>query len=103
MTRNLACVVSTVNNAGVAVFSPAECVQDDIINSIFNTNVFGLMHVTNEVIPYMKSRESGHIVNISAVYGLVGLPFGEYYCSSKFAVEGYAESLAPVLQKFNIK
>lgn len=93
----------SVNNAGVALFSPAECVDVEKIQSIFNTNAFGFMHMTNQVIPGMKSRESGHIVHVSSVYGMIGVPFGEYYCSSKFAVEGYAESLAPILQKFNIK
>ncbi|KAK3749952.1 hypothetical protein QZH41_013862 [Actinostola sp. cb2023] len=92
-----------VNNAGMGLFCVAECVDIDKVKMVFETNVFGLIRVTNSVVPHMKAQKSGHIVNISSVYGLLGLPFGEYYCSSKFAIEGYAESLAAVLHKFNVK
>ena len=85
------------------MFCVAECAEIDHVRKIFETNVFGLMRMTNAVVPHMKARESGHIIHISSIYGLLGVPFGEYYSSTKFAVEGYAESFAPVLRKFNIK
>lgn len=92
-----------VNNAGMGLFCVAECANMDKVKSIFDTNVFGLIRMTNSVVPHMKKQRSGHIVNIGSVYGLIGVPFGELYSATKFAIEGFTESFAPVLQKFNIR
>ncbi|XP_001634839.2 retinol dehydrogenase 8 [Nematostella vectensis] len=92
-----------VNNAGIGLFCVPECATTDAINKVFEPNVYGLMRMTNAVIPHMKKQRAGHVVNIGSVLGVVGTPFSEIYCASKFAVEGYAEAMAPVLGKFNIK
>ncbi|XP_072040075.1 retinol dehydrogenase 8-like [Amphiura filiformis] len=92
-----------VNNAGITQGGVMEKVPMDQIRAVYETNVFGLIRLTQAVIPGMKSRRSGHIINVSSAAGLVGnMPFTEIYTSSKFAVEGFSESIAPLLKKFNI-
>jgi len=70
---------------------------------MFNVNFFGTFRLIKAVLPSMKARESGHIINNSSVSGIMGMPFLEIYSASKFAVEGLSESLAPRLQQFNIR
>ncbi|XP_072041061.1 retinol dehydrogenase 8-like [Amphiura filiformis] len=77
-------------------------VSMDQIRQVFETNVFGLIRLTQAVITGMKNRRSGHIINVSSSTGLVGMPFCDIYTSSKFAVEGFSESIAPLFKKFNI-
>ncbi|XP_072039359.1 retinol dehydrogenase 8-like [Amphiura filiformis] len=91
-----------VNNAGIAHLGVVETVPMDQIRAVYETNVFGLIRLTQAVIPGMKSRRSGHIINVSSAAGLVGMPFNAIYASSKFAVEGFSESIAPLLKKFSI-
>ncbi|XP_072039360.1 retinol dehydrogenase 8-like [Amphiura filiformis] len=92
-----------VNNAGIAHLGVVETVPMDQIRAVYETNVFGLIRLTQAVIPGMKSRRSGHIINVSSAAGLVGMPFNAIYASSKFAVEGFSESIAPLLKKFGIR
>lgn len=66
-------------------------------------NVFGLMRVTQAVLPYMRQQGGGSIVNISSFGGVVALPFDSLYNSSKFAVEGFSESLSHEVASFNIR
>ena len=87
----------------MGLFGVTECAGMDKVKNIFDTNVFGLIRMTTSVVPVMKKQQSGHIVNIGSVYGLIGAPFGELYSATKFAIEGFTESYAPVLQKFNIR
>ena len=61
------------------------------------------MRLIQAVLPSMKARQSGLIINNSSHFGIVGVPFAETYCSSKFAVEGLTESLVPTLRHFNIR
>jgi len=75
----------------------------ELMRNVFEVNYFGTVRLTKAVIPFMKSKESGHIVNISSHAGVVGFPGAEIYSSSKFAVEGLTESLAPSLRQFNIR
>jgi len=70
---------------------------------IFNLNFFGTLRLIKAVLPSMKAKQSGHIINNSSVSGIVGVPFTDIYCASKFAVEGLSESLAPILRQFNIR
>jgi len=91
------------NNAGVSVYSPVECVPISIAQDMFNVNFFGTLRLIKAVLPSMKARQSGHIINNSSVGGIVGIPFLDIYSASKFAVEGLSESMAPLLQQFGIR
>ncbi|KAB5523773.1 hypothetical protein PHYPO_G00156300 [Pangasianodon hypophthalmus] len=79
-----------INNAGVGLVSPVECVSMEEVRSVFETNVFGVIRMIKAVVPDMKKRRAGHIIIISSTMGL------------QFAVEGFCESLAVQLLKFNI-
>uniref|UniRef100_A0A672HA72 Retinol dehydrogenase 8-like n=1 Tax=Salarias fasciatus TaxID=181472 RepID=A0A672HA72_SALFA len=92
-----------VNNAGVGMIGPLECQSMAAIKELFDTNFFGLVRLVKEVLPDMKQRQSGHIVVMSSVMGIQGLLFNDVYSASKFAVEGFCESLAIQAMKFNIK
>ncbi|XP_062306032.1 retinol dehydrogenase 8 [Osmerus eperlanus] len=92
-----------VNNAGVGMIGPLECQSVESMQDLFNTNFFGLARLVKEVLPDMKKRQSGHIVAMSSVMGIQGLLFNDVYSASKFAVEGFCESLAVQVMKFNIK
>ncbi|EDO45710.1 predicted protein [Nematostella vectensis] len=92
-----------VNNAGVGLIGVLETHTMSLVREMFNVNFFGVVRLTKAVIPKMKENHSGHIINITSIGGIRGVPFNAIYCSSKFAVEGMAESLAPLLRKFNVK
>ncbi|XP_044188328.1 retinol dehydrogenase 8 [Thunnus albacares] len=92
-----------VNNAGIGMIGPLECQSIAAMKELFDTNVFGLARLVKEVLPDMKRRQSGHIVVMSSVMGIQGLLFNDVYSASKFAVEGFCESLAVQALKFNIK
>ena len=96
-------ILFTVNNAGISVLTPLECVPMKTAKEIFDVNYFGAYRLIQAVLPGMKARESGLIINNSSHFGIVGIPFVEVYCSSKFALEGLTESLAPILRQFNIR
>ncbi|KAL7988097.1 hypothetical protein Chor_007016 [Crotalus horridus] len=91
-----------VNNAGVGLIGPLEMISIDAMKHIFETNFFGAIRMIKAVLPAMKQRQKGHIVVISSVMGLQGVPFNDVYAASKFAIEGFCESLAVQLLKFNI-
>lgn len=92
-----------VNNAGYGLGGALEeCSMKDI-REIFDTNVFGLMEVTQEILPLMRAQCSGYILNISSVAGLVGMAGAGIYNSTKFAVEGMSEALAAEVESFGIK
>jgi NAD(P)-dependent dehydrogenase (short-subunit alcohol dehydrogenase family) len=82
-----------VNNAGYGYQSPAEEGVEAEIRAQFEANVFGLFAMTRALLPGMRERRSGAIVNISSVAGLVGFPGSGYYAASKHAVEGFSDSL----------
>lgn len=92
-----------VNNAGYGHFGPFEQASADDIEAQYRVNVFGAMHVTRAVLPGMRQQKSGRIFNISSVAGLKGGPMASLYCSSKFALEGWSESLAGELQPLGIQ
>ncbi|XP_030646802.1 retinol dehydrogenase 8 [Chanos chanos] len=92
-----------VNNAGVGMIGPLECQSVTSMQELFNTNFFGLVRLVKEVLPDMKRRQSGHIVVMSSVMGIQGLLFNDIYAASKFAVEGFCESLAVQAMKFNVR
>ncbi len=83
-----------VNNAGYGYMAAIEEGEDDEIRAQFEANVFGLIDMTRAVLPGMRARGRGHIVNLSSQGGLVGFPGVGFYNASKFAVEGLSEALA---------
>lgn len=120
---------ATVNNAGVGHVGPVESISMEEMKRIFETNFFGVVRMIKAVLPDMKRRQSGHIVVISSVMGLqgevwggpavrgsrsrgcldelgpsllTGIVFNDVYAASKFAVEGFCESLAVQLLQFNV-
>jgi NAD(P)-dependent dehydrogenase (short-subunit alcohol dehydrogenase family) len=92
-----------VNNAGIEVRGPVEEATDDEVLAQFETNVFGLLRVIRAVLPSMRERRSGVIVNVSSVAGLVARPFGGLYSASKHAVEALSEALHLELKQFGIR
>jgi short-subunit dehydrogenase len=92
-----------VNNAGYGVDGVFEAMSDEIIEKQFNTNVFGLMRVTREAIKHMRPSGGGTIIQISSMGGKITFPLYSIYHATKFAVEGFTESLQYELDQFNIK
>src|SRR5918911_357074 len=92
-----------VNNAGYGLNGAFEDLAMDEIKAQYETNVFGLIRTTQAVLPTMRRRKSGTIVNISSGAGLFGIPSGSAYVSTKFAVEGLSESMSYELEPFGIK
>ncbi|WP_420137881.1 oxidoreductase [Sphingomonas sp.] len=82
-----------VNNAGYGYQSSIEEGEEAEIRAQFDVNVFGLFALTRAILPGMRARRSGHILNITSMAGIVGLPGSGYYAASKHAVEGWADSL----------
>ncbi|XP_015741202.1 estradiol 17-beta-dehydrogenase 1-like isoform X1 [Coturnix japonica] len=91
-----------VCNAGVGLMAPLEMCSDQAMRAVFDVNVFGTARTIQAFLPAMKRRRAGRILVSSSVGGLQGLPFNAVYCASKFALEGLCESLAIVLQPFNV-
>ncbi|MGB7069189.1 MAG: SDR family oxidoreductase [Pyrinomonadaceae bacterium] len=92
-----------VNNAGYSVAGPFEAATAEQIVELFRTNVFGLMNVCREIIPYFREQRRGYIVNVASVGGRVTFPLYSVYNSTKWAVEGFSESLQYELEQFNIR
>lgn len=92
-----------INNAGYGLVGFFEDLSLDEIRNQFETNFFGVLNITKKVIPIMRSQKSGIIINISSGAGQVGFPGISAYVSTKFAVEGFSESLTYELSPFGIK
>jgi NAD(P)-dependent dehydrogenase (short-subunit alcohol dehydrogenase family) len=92
-----------VNNAGVGVIGAAEESSAAQAQQLFETNFFGLVGVTREVLPYLRAQGSGRIVNIGSVLGILPAPYGALYAASKHAVEGYSESLDHETRDFGVR
>ena len=92
-----------VNNAGYGYLTAIEEGDEQGYRAQFETNVFGLIAMTKAVLPAMRKRGSGHIINIASVGGLVGNPGSGYYAGTKFAVVGFSEALSKEVAAFGIK
>jgi NADP-dependent 3-hydroxy acid dehydrogenase YdfG len=92
-----------VNNAGYGYLAAIEEGEDAPVRTMFDTNVFGLVDMTKAVLPGMRARRRGHIINLSSIGGLVSFAATGYYSATKFAVEGLSGSLALELAPLNIK
>lgn len=94
---------AVVNNAGYALAGPVEETSLEEARRQFDTNVFGVLRVCQAVLPSMRARGSGLIINMSSLGGVVGLPFQGLYSASKFALEGLTESLRQEVAAFGIQ
>ncbi|MBT8163466.1 MULTISPECIES: oxidoreductase [Arthrobacter] len=92
-----------VNNAGIGYFSAVEEATEEAIRQIFEINVFGLSDLTRKVLPGMRARRSGAIVNFSSIGGLRSFPAVGYYSATKFAVEGLTEALHHEIAPLGLK
>ncbi len=92
-----------VNNAGYGLMGVLEGMSMDQIKKQFDTNVFGLLSVTQKMLPHFRQNKSGTIINISSVAGRIAFPLFSLYHGTKWAVEGISESLQYELKPFNIK
>ncbi|XP_029016035.1 estradiol 17-beta-dehydrogenase 1 [Betta splendens] len=91
-----------VCNAGVGLMGPLEVQSLDSMRRILEVNLLGTIQTIQAFLPEMKAQGQGRILVTGSTGGLHGLPFNELYCASKFAIEGACESLAVLLQHFNI-
>jgi len=92
-----------VNNAGYGLVGPFEASTEDQIRRQFDTNVFGLMNVCREIIPRFREKRDGVIINVASMGGRVTFPLYSLYHGTKWAVEGFSESLQYELRPFNIR
>jgi NAD(P)-dependent dehydrogenase (short-subunit alcohol dehydrogenase family) len=92
-----------VNNAGIGLLGGAEESSISQVQALFDVNLFGVMRVTNAVLPSMRQRGQGRIINISSVLGFMPAPYSAHYSATKHALEGYSESLDHEIRAFNIR
>ncbi|MCP3705541.1 oxidoreductase [Paraburkholderia sp. CNPSo 3274] len=92
-----------VNNAGYGYQSSIEEGEEREIRAQFDANAFGLFALTRAVLPGMRARRKGHVINITSVAGLAGFPGSGYYAASKHAVEGFSDSLLAEVGPLGIK
>jgi len=92
-----------VNNAGYGLLATVEDGTDEEMFNQFDVNVFGLLKVTREVLPYMREAKNGVIINISSFLGKMGLPLLTHYNASKYAVEGIVDSLRFETLPYNVR
>src|SRR6201986_2258358 len=92
-----------INNAGNGITGPLYAMPVDIAKKQFEVNFFGVVRVSSAVLPGMIERKQGMVINIGSLAGLFGLPYQGLYSASKFAVEGYSESLRMELKNTGVK
>ena len=90
------------NNAGFGLWGAVEDVSIERAKNQFDVNLFGLVRMTKEVLPFMRDRKEGTIINTSSVGGRIYTPLGAWYHSTKHALEGLSDCLAFELKKFGI-
>ena len=92
-----------VNNAGVGLTGAAEETSVAQAQAVFDVNVFGVMRMVREVLPHMRARRRGRIVNLSSVQGFIPAPYMAVYGASKHAIEGYSESLDHEVREYGVR
>ncbi len=92
-----------INNAGYLVTGIAEETSVEIGKQQFETNFWGTVKLTNELLPYFRKQKQGKIITVGSILGLISLPNVAYYAASKHALEGYFKALRIELNQFNIK
>lgn len=94
---------AVVNNAGYGFGAPVEETSDEAARAIFETNVLGAMRVCRLVLPGMRERGDGRIVNVSSIAGRVVTPMTGWYCASKHALEALSDALRQEVAQFGVK
>lgn len=92
-----------INNAGIYTTNPLESTPNEIIEDIVETNIKGVLYITKTILEHFRKNRSGIIVNVSSIAGRVTFPFQSVYHTSKWAIEGFSESLYYELKSLNIK
>ncbi len=85
---------AVIANAGIGYVRTTEQAREEDVLALFNTNFMGVYRCVKAALPHMRDQGAGRFIAVSSVGGLIGQPFNEFYCASKFALEGYFESLA---------
>lgn len=101
--RMLGCIDVLVNNAGYGYLAAIEEGDEADVRALFETNYFGMVAMIRAVLPGMRARGRGHIINVSSMTGLVGNPGVGYYASTKWAMEGFSEALRKELAPLGIR
>lgn len=91
------------NNAGYALVGAFEAMSQDQLKKQFDTNVYGVMNTTRAILPYFRKKKGGMIINTTSMGGLITFPLYSVYHATKWALEGFMESLQYELRPFNIK
>ena len=94
---------AVVNNAGISIMGSVEDTSIEEAKAQLETNFFGVLRVCQATLPILRRQGGGHIVNISSLAGLIGLPFSGLYSASKFALEGVSESLRMECRQFGVR
>lgn len=92
-----------INNAGIGIGGPIENTSMEDAISQFDVNYFGVVRMTNQLLPHFRDKRDGLIINISSLGGLIGMPYQGHYSASKFALEGYMEALRMELKPFKVR
>ncbi|KQT33088.1 short-chain dehydrogenase [Chryseobacterium sp. Leaf405] len=92
-----------LNNAGYGLIGPLEAFTDEQIHKQIETNLMGVIRLTKAFTPYFRDKKDGVLINVTSTFGLMGFPTCSVYSATKFAVDGFSESLAYELAQFNIK
>jgi NAD(P)-dependent dehydrogenase (short-subunit alcohol dehydrogenase family) len=92
-----------VNNAGVGAAGAGEESSINQTKNVFDVNVFGTIRMTNAVLPHMRARGGGRVLNVSSVLGLIPAPFMAIYAATKHAIEGYSESVDHELREHGVR
>jgi NAD(P)-dependent dehydrogenase (short-subunit alcohol dehydrogenase family) len=101
--KNFGGIDVLINNAGYGLTGIFEYYDEEKVRKQFDTNFFGIVKLTKAVLPYMKSQKRGTIVNVASVGGRITFPLFSFYHATKWAVEGFSESLQHELVPFNIR
>ncbi len=91
-----------INNAGHSLSGAVEEASAEDAHQLFETNFFGVIRMTNAILPHMRQAKQGHIIHISSLAGIIGVPYLGIYTASKHALEGYSTSLRYELNQFGI-
>ena len=90
------------NNAGYGLAGPLEGLTDDQIMRMVNTNLMGTIRTTQAFVPYFRAKRNGLFINTTSIGGLISVPFNSIYHATKWALEGWSESMAFELKRFGI-
>lgn len=92
-----------INNAGIGTYGPVEKIDPKDWTQLFHTNMYGAFLCTRMLVPHMKERGKGHIIQVGSVAGLRATAYLSAYCATKFALRGFSEALMLELREHNIK